>query len=64
MALGEIVAIIAIVSAVLGVLLWVIDHRVSRVLHEMKPNNGSSMRDAVDRIERKIDRHLEWHLED
>jgi len=64
MGVEEIVAIIAIISAVLGVLIWVIDHRVSRVLHEVKPNNGSSMRDAVDRIERKVDRHLEWHLED
>jgi hypothetical protein len=31
---------------------------------EMKPNGGSSLRDAVDRIEKKIDGHIQWHLED
>jgi hypothetical protein len=63
MTVGDILAIVGIVSAAFGALLWVIDHRVNRILHEIKPNGGSSMRDAVDRIEGKIDRHIEWHME-
>lgn len=30
-----------------------------RVRKEMTPNHGSSLRDAVDRIERKVDQHTE-----
>ena len=60
---GEVVAIIAIATAVFGVLFWLIDVRVSRVLHEVTPNSGKSLRDAVDRIESKLDTHIQWHLE-
>jgi hypothetical protein len=60
---GEVVAIIAIVTTVFGVLFWLIDVRVSRVLHEVTPNSGKSLRDAVDRIENKLDTHIQWHLE-
>jgi hypothetical protein len=37
---------------------------------EFRPNGGSSTRDALDRIERKLDNveskvdgHIEWHLD-
>ena len=29
------------------------------IRHELKPNSGSSTRDAIDRIERKLDAHIE-----
>jgi len=45
-------------------LIFVIDARINRITREMKPNGGQSMRDAVDRIEKKIDGHIAWHLED
>jgi hypothetical protein len=60
---GEVVTIIAIVSAFFGSLFWLIDARVSKVLHEVTPNSGKSLRDAVDRIENKLDTHIQWHLE-
>jgi hypothetical protein len=60
---GEVVAIIAIATAVFGVLFWLIDARVGKVLHEVTPNSGKSLRDAVDRIENKLDTHIQWHLE-
>ena len=52
----------AIVAGVLGALLWYIKREVSEMKHEMFPNSGKSMRDAVDRIERKLDSHIEWHI--
>jgi len=60
---NEVVTIITIVSAVFGGLFWLIDVRVGKVLHEVTPNSGKSMRDAVDRIESKLDTHIQWHLE-
>lgn len=60
---NEVVTIITIVSAVFGGLFWLIDVRVGKILHEVTPNSGKSMRDAVDRIEAKLDNHIQWHLE-
>jgi hypothetical protein len=31
-----------------------IEHRVDAVVHEVRPNNGSSLRDAVDRVDRRM----------
>ena len=60
---NEVVTILTIVSAVFGGLFWLIDVRVGKILHEVTPNSGKSMRDAVDRIENKLDTHIQWHLE-
>lgn len=67
---AEIVTILTIAGIAIGVLFFIIDARVSKVNREFKPNGGSSMRDAIDRIERKQDRieskiddHVTWHLE-
>ena len=60
---NEVVTIIAIVSALFAALFWLIDVRVGKILHEVTPNSGKSMRDAVDRIENKLDTHIQWHLE-
>ena len=60
---NEAVTILTIVSAVFGGLFWLIDVRVGKILHEVTPNSGKSMRDAVDRIENKLDTHIQWHLE-
>ena len=60
---SEAVTILTIVSAVFGGLFWLIDVRVGKILHEVTPNSGASMRDAVDRIEAKLDTHIQWHLE-
>jgi hypothetical protein len=42
-----IVSIIAIVSAFAGAVRWLVKH----YLNELKPNSGSSLRDAVNRLE-------------
>jgi hypothetical protein len=60
---GEVLTILTIVSALFGSLFWLIDIRVGKILHEVTPNSGKSMRDAVDRIEVKLDNHIQWHLE-
>lgn len=44
-------------------MLWVIKREVGAVQHEMQPNSGKSMRDAVNRIEEKLDQHIHWHLD-
>lgn len=66
---GEAATLLSIAAAVVGVLFWIIRSKVDQVLHETKPNSGTSMRDAVDRIERqverlnqKLDSHIDWHL--
>lgn len=46
-----------------GALLWVIKREVGAVQYEMQPNSGKSMRDAVNRIEEKLDQHIQWHLD-
>lgn len=66
----ELATIVGIGASVVGVLFWIVRTKVNEVLHETKPNTGTSMRDAVDRIEghmirieSKIDNHVSWHVE-
>lgn len=60
---NELLTILFIISAAFGALFWLIDVRVNKIFHEVTPNSGKSMRDAVDRIEAKLDNHIQWHLE-
>jgi hypothetical protein len=66
----ELATIIGIGVTTIGVLFWIVRTKVVEVLHETRPNSGTSMRDAVDRIEghmirieSKIDGHVSWHVE-
>jgi len=59
----EILALLSIGGVIVGVLFYVVDTRLNKVLKEFKPNSGSSMKDQLDRIEKKIDNHLGWHLD-
>jgi len=45
------VALIAIFSAFAGGIRWMVKH----YLNELKPNGGSSMKDSMVRMERRID---------
>jgi hypothetical protein len=45
-----IVSIIAIVTAFAGAVRWLVKH----YLNELKPNSGSSLRDAVNRLEAQM----------
>jgi hypothetical protein len=48
---GLIVSIIAIISAFTGSVRWLVKH----YLNELKPNGGSSLKDAVNRLEVQMD---------
>jgi hypothetical protein len=48
---GLIVSIIAIVSGFAGAVRWLVKH----YLNELKPNGGSSLKDAVNRLETQMD---------
>lgn len=58
---GEFLAVISITAMVLAALIWLIK-AVSAIQHETKPNSGLSMRDAINRIEAKLDSHIDWHM--
>lgn len=60
---GEFLTILSITTLVFAGLIWLIK-AVNAIQHETKPNSGHSLRDAVDRIEKKLDNHIAWHLED
>lgn len=70
---AEIIAIVvgvfAILSAILGGLLWVIRAQIS-MNREFKPNGGSSTRDTLNEIRTdvreirgKLDDHIDWHMD-
>ena len=70
---AEIIAIVvgvfAILSAILGGLLWVIRAQIS-MNKEFKPNGGSSTRDTLNEIRTdvreirgKLDDHIDWHMD-
>jgi hypothetical protein len=48
---GLIVSIIAIVSGFAGAVRWLVKH----YLNELKPNGGSSLKDAVNRLETQME---------
>jgi hypothetical protein len=52
---GLIVSIIAIISAFVGSVRWLVKH----YLNELKPNGGSSLKDSVNRLEAQMELILE-----
>lgn len=60
---GEILTLLSIGGVILGALFWIIDSRLAKMQKEFKPNGGSSMRDQLNRIEAKIDGHINWHMD-
>jgi len=48
---GLIVSIIAIATAFLTMVRWLVKH----YLNELKPNGGSSLKDSVNRLERQVE---------
>ena len=70
---AEIIAIVvgvfAVLSAILGGLLWVIRAQIF-MNKEFKPNGGSSTRDTLNEIRTdvreirgKLDDHIDWHMD-
>ena len=61
---------VAIVTALLGGLMWVVKAQVTSMQKEFKPNGGNSVRDTLNEIRTdvrevrgKVDDHIEWHLD-
>ncbi len=61
---------VAIVTTLLGGLMWVVKAQVTSMQKEFKPNGGNSVRDTLNEIRTdvrevrgKVDDHIEWHLE-
>jgi hypothetical protein len=48
---GIAVAVTTIVASFAGSVRWLVKH----YLTELKPNSGTSMRDSVDRLEKRVD---------
>jgi hypothetical protein len=48
---GIAVAVTTIIASFAGSVRWLVKH----YLAELKPNSGSSMRDSVDRLEKRVD---------
>jgi hypothetical protein len=65
----QILTYLTIAGVIIGALFFLIDSRINKVLAEFKPNGGASVRDQLDRIEKKVDDledkiegHIDWHL--
>ena len=54
-----VVACIAIFTAIAGGIRWMVKH----YLNELKPNGGSSLKDQVNRLERRVDEVIDMLLE-
>ena len=66
---SQILTLLSIAAIIIGVLFWLIDSRLNNVMAEFEPNGGSSVRDQLDRIEKKVDAvetkvdgHINWHM--
>lgn len=54
-----IVAIIAIVTAFAGAIRWLVKH----FLYELRPNGGGSLKDQVNRLEKRVDEIIDMLLD-
>ena len=54
-----ILTILSILTIVGGSIRWLVKH----YLNELKPNSGSSLKDSVDRLEKKTDKLFDLLLE-
>lgn len=53
------VAIIAIVTGFTGAVRWLVKH----FLYELRPNGGNSLKDQVNRLERRLDEVIDMLLD-
>lgn len=74
---GAIIAILGAAALIHRIVFKKLNDKLEKINQELHPNGGSSMRDAVNRIEKnqeeikedfkdvrdKIDSHIEWHLD-
>jgi hypothetical protein len=74
---GAVIAIAAALAILNKLIFSKINKKIEAIETELKPNHGSSLRDAINRIEEnqgemridlkdvreKVDNHIEWHLD-
>ena len=67
--LAQVLTVLTIGGIVVGILFYLIDTRLNKVLREFQPNGGQSVRDQLNRIEKKVeaveakvDGHIDWHM--
>jgi len=53
---------VATVTTLLGGLIWIVNKQVATLLAQHQPNGGVSMKDQLNRIEKKVDNHIDWHM--
>jgi len=58
---GLILTLLSIVALVAGGIKWLTKHYFDEIKAEFKPNGGSSLKDAVNRLERDVT-HLKDHM--
>ena len=51
---------VGLAAFILGALLWLIRAQVS-MMREFRPNGGQSVRDQLNRIEARLDNHINSH---
>ena len=54
-----VIAIIAVVTAFAGAVRWLVKH----YLYELRPNGGGSLKDQVNRLERRLDEVIDMLLD-
>ena len=60
---GMILTLLSILAIVGVGVRWIVKKYVEDIVYEMKPNNGSSMKDQVTRLEDKTDKIFDLMLE-
>jgi hypothetical protein len=56
---GLIVSIIAIIAAFSSAVRWLVKH----YLYELRPNGGGSLKDQVNRLERRVDEVIDMLMD-
>ena len=54
-----VIAIIAVVTAFAGTIRWMVKH----YLYELRPNGGDSLKDQVNRLERRVDEVIDMLID-
>lgn len=54
-----VIAIIAVVTAFAGAVRWLVKH----YLYELRPNGGGSLKDQVNRLERRLDEVIDMLID-
>ena len=60
---GMILTVLSILAIVGVGVRWIVKKYVEDILYEMKPNNGSSMKDQITRLESKTEKIFDLMIE-